>query len=294
MGAKVWLLLMAMAAALGGCHRGYQSIEVPDGGTRRYILTVPESYSGEQPVPLLIALHQFSDTAAGMQRLSRFDDIAAREGFLVCYPQGKWRIWNAGQRDGADDVAFLNQLVEEIAQRYNVDRALVYATGISAGGMMSQYWACKGGKLAAIACVAATPSAGSLDNCTLDGPLPVLLMHGTEDSVVPFNGGGVSTGGGDMTFMSAAALARSWAERNGCGEEEPTAEVLPPLQPDREDRVTRFTFHCPADSPVVYYEIGGAGHTWPGGDNWYPRFIVGETSQQIDASGVIWDFFKAH
>ncbi|MBI1321557.1 MAG: prolyl oligopeptidase family serine peptidase [Candidatus Hydrogenedens sp.] len=286
-----WLLL-GLITLLAGCSRGGLSFEV-DGQTRSYILTVPESLP-EDPVPLLLALHQFSDTARGMQRLSGFDAIAAREGFIVCYPQGRYRIWNAGQREDESDVAFLTALVAQLETEYDIDPDRVYATGISAGGMMANYLACRTDILAAIAPVAGTPVRAVLDQCAREHPIPVLSIHGVQDNIVPYAGGDVSTGGGDMSFVSAAEMAAAWARINGCADTAPAAEVLEPLDSNDASRVTRYRYDCPEVVPVVFLSVGGAGHTWPGRDNWYPSFIVGATSMQLDASEAIWAFLSAH
>lgn len=278
--------------ALVGCTNGKHTIDV-GGASRSYLLTVPESYSGEDAVPLLLALHQFSDTASGMRKLSGFDGIAEREGFIVCYPQGKWRVWSAGQRESESDVEFLSALVQELSETYKIDPDRVYATGISAGGMMAQYLACRTNLLAAIAPVAGSPVRSVLESCNRERPLPVLSIHGEQDEIVPYSGGEVSTGGGDMSFLSAMENATAWARINGCNDSPPVSEVLPPLVPTDSGRVTRYTFGCDAAAPVVFYSVGNAGHTWPGRDNWYPAFIVGATSPQLDASEVIWDFLKS-
>jgi polyhydroxybutyrate depolymerase len=44
----------------------------------------------------------------------------------------------------------------------------------------------------------------------------------------------------------------------------------------------------------VVYTIEGGGHTWPGGPQYLPVFLVGKASHNLDATQVIWDFFKKH
>jgi polyhydroxybutyrate depolymerase len=45
---------------------------------------------------------------------------------------------------------------------------------------------------------------------------------------------------------------------------------------------------------VILYRIRGGGHTWPGGAQYLPASIVGPVCRDIDATDVIWKFFKAH
>jgi polyhydroxybutyrate depolymerase len=43
---------------------------------------------------------------------------------------------------------------------------------------------------------------------------------------------------------------------------------------------------------VVVYAIEGGGHTWSGGPQYLPVFLVGKASHNLDATQAIWDFFK--
>lgn len=43
---------------------------------------------------------------------------------------------------------------------------------------------------------------------------------------------------------------------------------------------------------VVVYAIKGGGHTWSGGPQYLPVFLVGKASHNLDATQAIWDFFK--
>ncbi|NMD03070.1 MAG: phospholipase, partial [Bacteroidales bacterium] len=45
---------------------------------------------------------------------------------------------------------------------------------------------------------------------------------------------------------------------------------------------------------VILYAVEGGGHTWPGGFQYLPAWIIGKTSRDIDANEVIWAFFKRH
>ena len=91
-----------------------------------------------------------------------------------------------------------------------------------------------------------------------------------------------------MRFLSAPETAVFWAGRNGCEKAEPELEYLP----DTGDRVERMHFPCMGGAPVTLYSLSEAGHTWPGHNNVAPKFIVGGTSMDIDATKVIWEFFR--
>ncbi len=121
--------------------------------------------------------------------------------------------------------------------------------------------------------------------------LPVLVVHGVEDPVIPYDGG--RAGGPHEThFLSAEATVDFWARAAGC-DETPTVEIV--ASSDQEGPVTRrFVYTCPAPLEVLLYAVGGCGHSWPGHMSCYPKRIVGPSVSEPDASELIWDFFKRH
>jgi len=162
LGFAVTGMLLILPACVAGCFRQEASITV-DGEKRYYRLHVPPDVEQYAPVPLLFALHQFSDTDRGMERLTGFNGLADREKFIVVYPQGRFRVWNTGGDRGDADIRFLEALLDDLADRYPVDRSRVYATGASAGGMMAQYWARRSDRVAAIAPVMGSMSRGDAE-----------------------------------------------------------------------------------------------------------------------------------
>jgi len=290
-----FLVVAAMLACLGAlmplsCAR----LETLSSGgeTRSYLLHVPKGYDARMQYPLVVAMHQFSDTPRGMESLSGLNDLADTENFLVVYPKGIRRGWNSGMRGAPDDVRFIEDLVDAIGGAYSIDRRRVYGLGISAGGMMAQWMACRSSLFAAIASVGGNLTDGASRSCGEGPAIPVMLIHGVDDPVVPYAGGETNAGPGMRpVFLSAEASAAFWAARSGCAET-PAVDEVPPKVSDDPTRLTRRIWPCPSGRLVVLYSIAGGGHTWPGRDNWYPAFIVGATSMQMDATETIWAFLK--
>lgn len=183
------LLLLSSVLAVSCCSPSYETLNV-DGTTRKYLLHIPAVLSCDSPVPLVLALHQFSDTPRGMQLMTGFDVIADREGFIVAYPKGQWRIWHSGANDNDDDLRFLHALIDELETRYCIDNTRIYATGASAGAMMVQRFACHTNRLAAIAPVMGSLSVDFPAAAPAPAPLSVLVIHGIDDPVIPYGGGG--------------------------------------------------------------------------------------------------------
>ncbi|MCF7553221.1 PHB depolymerase family esterase [Pseudonocardia sp. WMMC193] len=184
------LLLTACApaeqAAVPRAGERSLSIPTPD-GTRT--ATVVHPAAAGPGAPLVVVLHGRGGTASAMRSLG-FDDLAARDGAVVAYPQGVGRSWNAGRccgtarSQGVDDLGFLDTLVATLVRDDGVDPRRVYAVGFSNGGHLSYAWACAGGALAGIA-----PVAGALTReCPDPTPVSVVAVAGTADRTVPVAG----------------------------------------------------------------------------------------------------------
>lgn len=267
------------------------------GGVERSInVFIPESYAADgAPVPLLIALHGAGGTGQGMASFSGFNALASEEGFIVVYPDGHNGAWNDARPDPrvlqVDDVRFISLMIDFLAERLNIDADRVYAAGYSMGGMMAFRLGCQlRDKIAAVASVASTFPAYQLDACLFARPVPVLVIQGTEDSVIPV--GGYRDSYGNRLMLSADETMRYWAESNGCQ----TAVRLQFLaDADAEDgtRVRRESYDgCADGASAELLRVTGGGHTWPG----HPiqtTFELGVTSMDIDASAEVWRFFEA-
>jgi poly(3-hydroxybutyrate) depolymerase len=121
-----------------------------------------------------------------------FDELAARRGFAVVYPNGVEDSWNAGNcceaaaKADVDDVAWLRSLIAHLAEEHPIDRRRVYLVGFSNGGMLAFRYACEhGDELAGLGVVS-----GSLQvsYCTPPAPVNVVTVHGLQDQHVPNEG----------------------------------------------------------------------------------------------------------
>ena len=267
---------------------GQSSHEIEWQGTsRHYRLYIPSSYDPTQPVPLVLSLHGFASNPGQQEMFSQWNAVADEENFIVAYPQGTSfpLRWNsglfAGSGRGADDVAFLSDLIDHLVETYCIDESRVYINGLSNGAGMSHRFACAmADKVAAFGGVAGAYNTFE-GSCEPSRPVPTILFHGTDDAIVPYGGNE------EQGFPSVADFAADWAERNGC---DATAIAIDELEGDVSG--VRYT-DCDDDADVVFYTIDGGGHTWPGGEP-IPAFIAGTTSDDINASETMWDFFEQY
>lgn len=261
---------------------------VSAGLTREYIVYVPPTYDSSKPTPLVISLHGAIMWPAVHQDTSQWNRVADREGFIVAYPSGLTgdgpRHWEATPgSDESRDVTFIGDLIDSLQRTYNIDPARIYANGLSNGGGMSFVLSCRmSDRIAAVGLVA---SAQLLpwNSCADDRPVPMINFHGTAD-LAPYHGG--KSWVAPQTLPSQPVWTANWARRNRCG---PT-----PIESRITADVTRTEYpHCARNATAVLYTIEGGGHTWPGGGE-LPEWFVGTTTHTIDASSVMWEFFKAH
>jgi polyhydroxybutyrate depolymerase len=271
------------------------------GQTRTYLCHVPESYRKAQATPLVFCLHGGGGQGQGMDRLTNLNAVADRENFIVAYPDGVENHWNDGRssvRVKTDDVGFINALIDKFSRDFNIDRARVYATGISNGGLMAERLACElDERLAAVASVASAMPRDLAPLCKPAHSISVLLINGIDDPIVPYAGGEIKNFGGrgyGGAVLSSAETIRSWASRDGCSPN-PIVRALPDRGPADGTHVKNFRFQtCREGTAVELYAIEGGGHTWPGGLKYLPDNIVGKTSDQLSATETIWEFFKQH
>jgi polyhydroxybutyrate depolymerase len=213
------------------------------------------------------------------------------------YPDGVDRSWADGRgttpadQQGVDDVGFLTALVEHFIGTFRADRRRVYAAGMSNGAMMSYRLACeRADTFAAIAPVAGLMGEKLAASCAPSRPVSVITFVGTEDPLMPFQGGQVSGDRGPV--LSATASRAKWAALNGC-QGEPVVSQEPDRASDDGTRIRREAHgSCREGSEVVFFVVEGGGHTWPGGMQYLGKVFIGKTSQDLDASRVAWEFFQ--
>jgi polyhydroxybutyrate depolymerase len=264
---------------------------------RTYLVHVPAEYDAETPTPVVLALHGAAMNGAMMASFSGLNQKADEAGFIVVYPSGTgygpFLAWNAGGFKGsrvhnkADDVAYMSDLLDDLATVANVDEKRVYACGMSNGGMMCYRLAAElSDRIAAIAPVAGTMV---IKETQPNRPVPVIHFHGLKDNIVRFE----MANGKTPSFMKlkgVEASIQTWVKLNEC-EENPTIDTL--SKDGDEMKVTRKTFANGKDgAEVVLIVIDDGGHTWPGQKP--PVGFIGKSAMNVSANDLMWEFFVKH
>lgn len=289
-------LLLTAALLAAACHAppmsaaqaaGSGDYTLRSGGIERsYRVHVPASYDGRKPVPLVLSLHGGYGTGANQEEISGFSQLAERHGFIVAYPDGIARAWNAGeccgppQERGVDDVGFIRALIAQLRQQYRIDERRIYGNGFSNGGMLMHRIACEAPEL--FAAVASNAGAPMTRSCAPARGLPFLVIQGREDQNMPWDGGIVK----GTQRMAVREQVQRLARNNRCsgGEERLLLQAGP--------ATCRSVAGC-GDNEVSYCGVDGVGHQWPGGKTVLPR-LLGKNTTAFSASETMWAFYARH
>ncbi len=280
-----------------------------EGRARTYTVYTPGAYAAGAPSVLL--LHgggSNMNTVLGRNTSAgRWVDLAAREGFLLIAPNGfnprtqsglgDRQTWNDLRDDTRlsqeNDAGFLLDVLSQLERGRGIDRAQIYITGASNGGIMSQtmlvlYPAEFAGAAAFVSSLPeeAIPEA--------QNPPPVFLSHGAEDPLVPFDGGEVGDGGAPVRPVPETIAY--WIERTNAVAAPVSSRDLPDTAPDDNCIITETVYETSNGEPAVtVYEARGGGHFIPDPTprNAPPGVDFGVQCRDVHGVDLALEFFQA-
>jgi polyhydroxybutyrate depolymerase len=267
---------------------------VSSGVTRRYLLYVPKTYHRSRPTPLVISMHPGATWPAVEMQISRWNELAEQHGFIVVYPAGRGaflggfspgpHVFPTGPSSLGQEVRFISDLIDKLEAEYNIDPNRIYANGMSNGGGMAFALSCKlSDRIAAVGVVAGA-LALSWDRCGDSKPVPTVAFHGTADKFALYQGGSSPIAPG--TFPNIQDWTAHVAQRNQCKGDPSDTRITA--------NVRRLAYtNCAENADVILYTVEGGGHTWPGGKH-LAEWIAGRTTEDVNASRVMWEFFVQH
>lgn len=252
---------------------------------------IPESYDGSSAVPLVIVLHGASGNGRMMQAYVGFDTLSEAHNFIVVYPDGLGFVWNDGRsgdpriRSEIDDVGFIAAVINFIGVNLNIDPTRVYVAGHSMGGMMSYRVGCNlYDRVAAVGSVASPMPIYIMNECNASRPIPLVIVHGTDDLVIPWIGI-------RDAFLSVNDTMRYWGQHNNC-ETYHQPEMMSDADPEDHTLVIRQGISdCADNANILLYAVYSGGHGWPGQTGGNPQLRI---SQDIDTATALWSFFNDH
>ncbi len=269
-----------------------------DTNERSYFAHVPPGLNRSKKVPLVLLFHGGGAQGEGMSKLTKFNDLADKKGFIAIYPDGLEKRWNDGREIPGlmqyDDVEFIKSLIDKLVKNNNIDEKRVYAVGISNGGLFVEKLALEiPEKLAAAAVLGAGLTEELYGDYTTDKMTNLLLIFGANDPVVPFRGGKFNDPimGGKGKVYAAAQCISFWIGRNDCASDGDTESLEPKVAGD-QTRIRKTVYEPNKNGKAVeILVIDGGGHTWPSGPQYLPEKKIGLVTHQLSNED-IWDFFQ--
>ena len=262
-------------------------------GARQYHLYKPPDARIGADMPLMVMLHGCGQDARSFALSTRMNQLAARQGFLVLYPeqnrlhnpQGCWNWYDTDSGRAFSEAATLMLAIDQVIRLHAVDPARVAVAGLSAGASMAALLATHyPGHFRAIIMHSGIAPGTAHSAATVLGAMrgrrstmplagecgqlpPLLVIQGRMDPIVVHSNG--------------QASAQIWAEATGAG----------PGTPRLVQRGTRYPmtvtdFKRRGRMVASLCEIGILGHAWSGGAAGQPFSDV----RGPDASRMAWTF----
>jgi polyhydroxybutyrate depolymerase len=309
-------LASGAANTTSGLHTGWMTENYTDwtnstwSCNRTFEYYIPTSYTNSTEVPLLFSFHGLGSNGSQQRDLTQFDVLAEQEGFIAVFPDstnattegiscnvtlpslpGAENQWNLGAGSlqscgGVDDVGFVADMVNWFEANYAINTSRIYATGMSDGALFSYLLAFNlTDTFAGIAPVCG-PMPWGFGNYTAP-PITVILMQGTDDPVLDYDGyGGL---GGNVTYSVNETIA-FWCDIDGINMTTPgpVETVWGPSDSDGTV-VHRYVYSGGTNgTQVILFKIVGGGHMWPGGKQY--NLFAGAVTTHIDGSAQIWKY----
>jgi poly(hydroxyalkanoate) depolymerase family esterase len=268
-------------------------------GARRYRLYRPPGLERGKRAALLVMLHGCGQDARSFAMSTRMNRVAAREGFMVLYPeqdrlanlQGCWNWFDTGRADG--EAGLILKAIDQVTLLYAVDRSRVAVAGLSAGASMAALLALRHpGRFRAVVMHSGMPPGSAHSTLSALGAMqgwraapapgtrhaastlpgnpalpPLLVVHGGADTVVSVRNG--------------HATVQAWAAAAGAVAGAPRL-----VQRGQRHAMQITDFRVGSRIAAQLVEIGRLGHAWSGG-------AAGQAwgdAQGPDASRMAWAF----
>lgn len=287
---------------------GDHTVTLQHGGRERSAIVHMPQRAAERPaLPVILSFHGGGGHGANQKEYSLLDALAESENFLAVYPNGTGRLsgrlltWNAGSCcaysviNKIDDVGFVRALIDQLAEKFSIDRRRIYATGMSNGGMMAHRLAAEASDI--IAAVAPVAGGMVLPMVKSGRAVPLLHIHSVDDPRALYGGGlgpPFPLARNQVLHPNIDEMIKRWAEHNGCAAEPKVADRRIDSSP-RGHSAAKFVYpNCRDGAAVALWKLTGAGHVWPGGKQKVLERMLGPSTDIIDVNREMWEFFKRY
>ena len=263
------------------------------GRNRFFKVHLPLGYTVQKEYPVVFVFHGGGGNPDNIEKTTDFSAKADKEGFIVVYPYGTgsfpkklltWNTWDCcgyADKKNIDDVSFIKKVLEIIKTKYSVNQNMIFATGLSNGGMMCYLLACEmPDQFAAVAPVAATMF--DENQCTANSEISMIIFNSIDDKHIPYEGGIGDESIVKVEKMPVEKVVNFWVNKFNC--------VL--LNKTEVSSYNKIDYMNKKGTEIIFYKMMGGGHSWPGGER--GRLFADKPVKDVSATDLIWEFFKNH
>lgn len=242
---------------------------------------------------LVVVLHGGGISVKAFLKHFNIQGLFNNGNTAVAYPQGFRSQWNDG-RDAqqnllTDDVSFIRDLTKFLISNRGVEPKKTTLVGVSNGAMMAFRIICEQSSMfhTYIAMLGSMPK-NLLAACKVDSSFKLLMLGSIKDPIIPYAGGSVSglfeNHGEVDSFLNTFHFV---AKLNNCS----PFYSISPLQNKSQIDIYRYD-NCPNESLIEHYEVKNAGHTWPEGPQYLPKWLIGPVNHDIHWLDILAKFTK--
>jgi len=288
------LLGLALAAVSQSALAAAAHVTIESGGQRRTAVLVERERLKLGRRPVIVVLHGGSGSGARVRRNLGLEETIRSRNVTLVYPDAINGHWGETKETAQRDIDFLGILLDRLIANGTADRRKIFVVGSSTGGMLALRIACEraGEAYAGMATIIANLPADIAESCQPPKPIPLMVINGTANPIMPYAGGTTKITDSKVDVVSTEATLAPFAKADGCGEGRTTIAL-----PDRDPKDGTRSYIDKLNGckvPVELIRVEGGGHTIPG------RFSAGTTRGQpvgahtndFDAAHAIWDFFR--
>ena len=295
-----------------GVGHWLSGVAVGAAGARRYKLYLPPGLKTGERVPMIVMLHGCGQDAASFAASTRMNQIAARAGFIVLYPeqdrlanpQGCWNWFDTRSGHAYREAAVIMAAIDKACLLAPVDPQRVAVAGLSAGASMAALLATQqperfravvmhsgippgmaNSTLSALSAMRGRRAAAPLQ--TTPAVMAATAAKATTAATASFPTTWppllVIHGSADsvVAVRNGRAAAQVWADAAGA-----KATAVRSVQRGKRHAMNVTDFKSKAGTVVSLVEIGRLGHAWSGG----AASQAFSDAQGPDASRMVWAF----
>jgi polyhydroxybutyrate depolymerase len=274
-----------------------------DGVERHYTFHLPLSFHSFKKVPVIFAFQPSGTSLKQTIKLYNLNDLADEKHFIVIYPEAQNKKWNipgmSGEGEdstGGDDIHFISSLIDTFTQKYKSDSIRFFAAGMSRGGTFALYLADRlPHRIDGIALVCASVPRTFASHLSFAHPVPVLLINGTMDPLINFNGGKGKTNtvgeeNEDEEMLPTEVLIDNLTKLDFCDVNPVVTDMPRNKNGGNECSAVETVYNC--KSKIDFIAIINGGHTWPGEPSSVSNMTSGKVCRDFNAEDVIYEFFR--